>query len=616
MDITASSDKDLLALFDGQVARQPDAVALITLDGAVSYSELQQKSDRIASVLQGLGVGTETCEICLVGLCMPRDTDAICAMLGILKAGGAYLPIDPGYPLSLQQRMVRSAGLRFLLTDHSTQAAALAASVDHALTISELYRQSRIDIPPLVPVSGDRLFHVLYTSGSTDEPKGVCGTHEQMQSRLEWLWQAFPLSDSDICCQKTALHFVDASLEIFGTLLQGRPLLIAPDSRSTNPEKLLELLAEHGVTRISLVVSQLRALLIADPDFGLRLPRLRLCIVSGERLTSDLVDAFRCALPDACLVNLYGCSEVPEISHFEIPGHTELDGADAPIGYPINDTELHIVDEHLKEVEPGAIGELLVGSRLQALGYLKRPSETAASFIENPFGSIQRLYRTGDRVRMRPDGLLLFEGRVDDQVKVRGHRIELSAVEVALKGCGEPLDAVTVVVQEDPTLAENRALVAFVTPASMNTGRLLAKLRERVPRHLQVQRIVALDKLPSTPSGKVDRRKLAELARSGLVSGQANAEDTRSLVTRLWKTVLLTDTVGENDSFFEIGGDSLRLAQLHQHLRESFPAFDLSLAELLEYPTVEAQALPALEARSARRVVPDRCRRERIAAVA
>ncbi len=217
---------------------------------------------------------------------------------------------------------------------------------------------------------------------------------------------------------------------------------------------------------------------------------------------------------------------------------------------------------------------------------------------------------------MRPDGLLLFEGRVDDQVKVRGHRIELSAVEVALKGCGEPLDAVTVVVQEDPTLAENRALVAFVTPASMNTGRLLAKLRERVPRHLQVQRIVALDKLPSTPSGKVDRRKLAELARSGLVSGQANAEDTRSLVTRLWKTVLLTDTVGENDSFFEIGGDSLRLAQLHQHLRESFPAFDLSLAELLEYPTVEAQALPALEARSARRVVPDRCRRERIAAVA
>jgi len=263
MDISVNSNKELLAQFASQVARQPGAVALITPDGTVSYSELQQRSARIAGALQELGVGTETGENCLVGLCMPRGADAVCAMLGILKAGGAYLPIDPGYPLSLQQRMVHSAGLRFLLTD-DTQAVALVASVDHALTMSELYRHSQADIAPLTPIPGDRLFHVLYTSGSTDEPKGVCGTHQQMQARLEWLWQAFPLSDSDICCQKTALHFVDASLEIFGTLLQGRPLLIAPDSHSTNPERLLSLLSEHGVTRISLVVSQLRALLIAD----------------------------------------------------------------------------------------------------------------------------------------------------------------------------------------------------------------------------------------------------------------------------------------------------------------------------------------------------------------
>jgi amino acid adenylation domain-containing protein len=589
MDISVNSNKELLAQFASQVARHPDAVALIILDGTVSYSELQQRSDRIAGALQELGVGAKTGETCLVGLCMPRGTDAVCAMLGILKAGGAYLPIDPGYPLSLQQRMVHSAGLRFLLTDHSTQAAALAASVDHALTIPKLYRHSQVDINPLTPVPGDRLFHVLYTSGSTDEPKGVCGTHLQMQARLEWLWQAFPLSDSDICCQKTALHFVDASLEIFGTLLQGRPLLIAPDSHSTNPERLLSLLSEHGVTRISLVVSQLRALLIADPDFGRRLSQLRLCIVSGERLTGDLVDAFRRALPDASLINLYGCSEVPEISHFEILRHTELAGADAPIGYLISGTEAHIVDEELREIEPGEIGELLVGSHLQARGYLNRPAETAARFIDNPFGGTQRLYRTGDRVRMNPDGLLLFEGRADDQVKVRGHRIEISAVEAALKGCDESLDAVKVVVQEDPMLAENRSLVAFVTPASVDTSRLSAKLRERAPRHMQVQRIIVLDKLPSTPSGKVDRRKLAELAQAGFASRQESTEDTRAIVSRLWKTVLLTDSVGANENFFEIGGDSLRLAQLHQHLRDSFPAFDLSLAELLEYPTVAAQ---------------------------
>jgi amino acid adenylation domain-containing protein len=586
MDISVNSNKELLAQFASQVARQSDAVALITLDGTVSYSELQQRSDRITGALQKLGVGTETGENCLVGLCIPRGADAVCAMLGILKAGGAYLPIDPGYPLNLQQRMVHSAGLRFLLTD-DTQAVALAALVDHALTIPELYQHSQVDINPLTP--SDRLFHVLYTSGSTDDPKGVCGTHQQMQARLEWLWQAFPLSDTDICCQKTALHFVDASLEIFGTLLQGRPLLIAPDSHSTNPERLLSLLAEHGVTRISLVVSQLRALLIADPDFGRRLPQFRLCIVSGERLTGDLVDSFRRALPDVRLINLYGCSEVPEISHFEILRHTELAGTDAPIGYLISGTEAHIVDDDLREVEPGEIGELLVGSHLQARGYLERPAETAARFINNPFGGTQRLYRTGDRVRMNPDGLLLFEGRADDQVKVRGHRIEMSAVEAALKGCDESLYAVKVVVQEDPMLAENRSLVAFVTPASVDTNRLSAKLRERAPRHMQVQRIIALDKLPSTPSGKVDRRKLAELAQSCFASGQDSTKDTLTIVSRLWKTVLLTDRVGANENFFEIGGDSLRLAQLHQHLRLSFPTFDLSLAELLEYPTVATQ---------------------------
>ena len=590
MDITIGSNKDLLAQFADQVAKQPDAVALLTPDGTLSYAELQQQSDRIASALRGLGVGAGTDDGCrLVGLCMARGVDAICAMLGILKAGGAYLPIDPTYPADLQQRMVRSAGLRFLLADQCTQAA-FTASVEHVLTVPDLCQQARPDRVPVAAVPGERLFHVLYTSGSTDEPKGVCGTYQQMQSRLDWLWRAFPLSDADICCQKTALHFVDASLEIFGTLLQGRPLLVAPDSHSSNPEKLLALLAEHGVTRISLVVSQLRALLIAAPDLGQRLPQLRLCIVSGERLTSDLVDNFRHALPNVSLVNLYGCSEVPEISHVELGAGIELGGADAPIGYPIAGTELYIVDTLQHEVAPGEVGELLVGSALQALGYLNRSIETAARFIENPFGGTQRLYRTGDRVRMSPEGMLLFAGRADDQVKVRGHRIELSAVEAALRACGEPLDAVKVVVQEDPALAENRSLVAFVTPASVNTRRLLATLREQAPRHWQVQRLMALETLPSTPSGKVDRRKLVELAQSGLLPNHAVSGNTQTHITQLWKRVLLTDTVGIHENFFEIGGDSLRLAQLHQQLREAFPTFSLSVAALLEYPTVAAQA--------------------------
>ena len=589
MNISVDSNRSILSLFDKQVMKTPDATALITPDSTMSFRELQQKSEYIAQALQKIDSSEKTAKNKVIGLCIPRGIDAICAIFGIVKAGYAYLPIDTSYPLGLQQRMVRSAKLNILLTGSSTKATALATSVDHALILSKLYQQPTTNTVPLPSVSSNHLFHVLYTSGSTDEPKGVCGTHAQMHNRLDWFWQTFPLSSTDVCCQKTALHFVDASLEIFGSLLKGCPLLIAPDAYSSNPEKLIKLLSDYAVTRISFVVSQLRALLIAAPDFGQRTPNLKLCIVSGERLTSNLVDIFQDALPETRLINLYGCSEMPEVSHFEVSEKTTLNGKDVPIGYPVTGTELHIVDENLKEVAQGTVGELLVGSGLQALGYLNRPEETDARFIDNPFNSTQRLYRTGDRVRINTDGILSFEGRTDDQVKVRGHRIEISAVEAALKSCSENLDTVKVVVQEDPVLAENRSLVAFVTPASIDTDKVLAMLRQQAPRHMQVQRVIALDTLPSTPSGKIDRRKLSELAQHSAAFKQKGSDSTLELVIQLWKSVLLTDTARVDENFFEIGGDSLRLAQLHQKLSDTFSAFDLSLTELLEYPTVVAQ---------------------------
>nr|VFK65071.1 MAG: Acyl transferase domain-containing protein [Candidatus Kentron sp. UNK]VFK71366.1 MAG: Acyl transferase domain-containing protein [Candidatus Kentron sp. UNK] len=635
--MTLDPANNLATLFVQQATRQPDASALITPDNSISFRDLDLRSARIAAALQGLGIAATADETALVGLCMPRGVDAVAAMLGILRAGGAYVPIDPGYPASRRRRMAQSADIRVLLTDDDSISDAFATSVEQVLTLSDLDQQSQTRAP--APVADDSLFHVLFTSGSTGEPKGVCGTHRQMRQRLAWLWRTFPFGDGDLCCHKTALHFVDASLEIFGTLLQGRPLLIAPEDHTANPERFTELLAQHRVTRISLVVSQLRALLIADPDLGRKLPRLALCIVSGERLTGDLIQAFRRALPNdhveglitpadekrarvgwiseahppggdgGCaslihptapsgllfhsktrLINLYGCSEVPEISWAEITPDTPIDDTGAPIGHAIPGTRLYIVDEAMREVAPGEVGELLVASPLQAKGYLGRPEETAARFIIPPFGGAERLYRTGDRVRLPPDGLLRYEGRVDDQVKIRGHRIELSAVEATVTACGEDVDAVAVVVQQDPTLVENRSLVAFVTPASVDTDRLLARLRQQVPRHLLAQRILPLDRLPTTASGKIDRQRLAALANTTPEAPSAPSGNIRSRVTQLWKAVLQVDSVGQHENFFDIGGDSLRLARLHRRLQETFDTFELTVSELLAYPTVAAQA--------------------------
>nr|VFK08633.1 MAG: amino acid adenylation domain-containing protein [Candidatus Kentron sp. LPFa]VFK24870.1 MAG: amino acid adenylation domain-containing protein [Candidatus Kentron sp. LPFa] len=590
--MTLDPANNLATLFARQAAQRPDAPALITPDNSISFRDLDRRSARIAAALQGLGIAATADETPLVGLCMPRGVDAVAAMLGILKAGGAYVPIDPGYPASRRRRMARvmtrGADIRVLLTDDDSISDAFATSVEQVLTLSDLDQQSQTRAP--APVADDSLFHVLFTSGSTGEPKGVCGTHRQMRQRLAWLWRTFPFGDGDLCCHKTALHFVDASLEIFGTLLQGRPLLIAPEDHTANPERFTELLAQHRVTRISLVVSQLRAQLIAEPDLGRKLPRLALCIVSGERLTGDLIQAFRRALPKTRLNNLYGCSEVPEVSWIEITPDTPIDDTGAPIGHAIPGTRLHIVDEAMREVAPGEVGELLVASPLQAKGYLGRPEETAARFIIPPFGGAERLYRTGDRVRLSLDGLLRYEGRVDDQVKIRGHRIELSAVEATVTACGEDVDAVAVAVQQDPTLVENRSLVAFVTPASVNTDRLLTRLRQQIPRHLLAQRILPLDRLPTTASGKIDRQRLAALANTTPETPSAPSGNIRSRVTQLWKAVLQVDSVGQHENFFDIGGDSLRLARLHRRLQETFDTFELTVSELFAYPTIAAQA--------------------------
>ncbi len=591
---------NLLFRFERQAEATPDAPALIMGETEYTYREVNARANQVAWRLRALGVRQES----LVGVCMPRSPEAVFAVFGVIKAGGAYVPIEPDYPVERQAYMIQDAGLRILLTDTPLRAQEMAMQVEHVLPLccnGQLAEQSVGNLD--VAVAAGSLLYVLYTSGSTGAPKGVCGTHRQMHDRLQWLWRAYPLADADICCNKTALHFVDAGLEMFGTLLQGRPLVVLPHRIESDPEAFMRALAATRVTRLFLVVSHLRALLLAEPRLGQCVPALKLWVVSGERLSRALLQEFLTGVPHATVVDLYGCTEVPEVSCVNFSGSLDFAGDDAPIGRPIPDTDVYIVDEDLQPVAPGEIGELLVGSPRMARGYLNRPADTEARFIADPFAAQGRLYRTGDRVRRMPDGLLYHVGRVDHQVKVRGYRVELPEIEAALTQWDQPVwdqpvQQGVVVVHEDREIPEIKRLVAFVTPATVDVDALMACLRLRLPEYMVPARIVALDRLPLTPSGKVDRQALAAAggARPDLEADfVAPRTPTEEVLTGIWEAVLGVEGVGIHDNFFELGGHSLLATQVVSRVREAF-GVELALRTLFGASTTVGGLAGAVEA--------------------
>lgn len=575
-------EHNLLHQFEQQAAATPEATALILGVRTYTYRQVNERANQIGRALQALGVGAEQ----LVGICLPRSCEAVMAMLGIIKAGAAYVPIDPTYPVERQRFLAADAKLQVLLTDQAERLAHLQGVVEHLLAWSDAsWQQTHATTNLDVPVAAESLLYVLYTSGSTGHPKGVCGSHAQMRNRLAWLWSAFPPRLPEVWCHKTTLHFVDASLEIFGALLQGAPLVILPEADATNPERLVQVLAQQGVTRLFLVISHLRALLLARPDLGRQLPALHLWVVSGERLTQSLVASFYAAFPQAQLVNLYGCTEVPEISWVPVPA--DLGQLDAPIGRPIPDSTVYIVDEALQPVSMGEVGELVVNSPLMSLGYLQRPAETATRFLADPFAATGRIYRTGDRVYQSTDGLLHYVGRLDHLVKIRGYRVELPEIEAALTQADSTIKVAVVVVREDPQLAENKQLIAFVTPATVDVGALQATLQQRLPAYMIPEQMIPLAALPLTPSGKADRQAMLATMQPIPLAVAADASP-REIITHLWRTILQSEQVQPQTNFFEAGGNSLRLAQLHQQLRTCFGARTPSLTRLLQYPTLDA----------------------------
>ncbi|MER6363211.1 amino acid adenylation domain-containing protein [Kitasatospora sp. NPDC001527] len=574
--------------FEERARLTPRAPALRFEGRSVGYRELDRRANRLAHRLRGLGVGRDV----VVGVGLERSPELVVALLAVLKAGGAYLPLDPELPPARLEHMVRDARVPVLLTRRALLGR-LPVVAAEALCVEEFEAApgGEPDTAPDVEVGGEDLAYVIYTSGSTGAPKGVMNVHAAIRNRLLWMQDAYRLDAEDRVLQKTPFSFDVSVWEFFWPLATGATLVLARPGGHRDPGYLARTIREERVTTVHFVPSMLQAFLREEVE---ECTSLRRVVCSGEALPRDLQDRFlaRCG---ARLYNLYGPTEAAvDVTHWTC--RPEADPRrPVPIGRPIANTRIHVLDGALQPVPVGVPGELHIGGRGLARGYLNRPELTAERFVPDPFDPdpAARLYRTGDLARYREDGALEFLGRLDHQVKLRGQRIEPGEIEAALTAHPAVREAVV-------TARERRAgdvrLVAHLTAAEgagvPGPAELAAHLRERLPASMVPAAFAVLDALPLTPSGKVDRAALPEpdggrpAAGAPFTAPGAGLEDT---LAGLWRTVLGVERVGAHDNFFDLGGHSLLLAELRS-LLAARTGHQVSMVELFQHPTVASLA--------------------------
>jgi len=588
-------------LFEAQVARTPDAVAVVFPSTSVggreqlTYGELNRRANQLARYLQKLGVGPET----LVGISVERSLEMAVGLLGILKAGGAYLPLDPDYPQERLAFMLEDAQVSVLLTQARLVAdlpisnlQVVRLDTDWASIAQELDGKLESGVTP------DDLAYVIYTSGSTGKPKGVMAPHRAVVNHNVTVADRFGLGARDRVLQFATINFDAAVEEIFPTWWRGGTVVLRSGVLAGG-EELERLVEEEGLTVLDLPTAYWHEWVSSLATRGTQLPAsVRLVIVGGDKASAERYGRWREIVEDGVTwLNTYGPTEATIIAtSYEAEG--EIEG-EVPIGQPIANVRLYVLDRHLQPVPVGVPGELCIGGVAVARGYLNRPELTAERFIPDPFaplpgggtgGDGARLYKTGDLVRYRADGNIEFLGRVDHQVKVRGFRVELGEIEVALSQHPAVGEAV-VLAREDG----NKRLVGYVVPEgeqSPGVTALRGFLRGRLPEYMIPSAFVVLESLPLTPSGKVDRRALPapDGARPELEAVYvAPRTPMEELLANIWAQVLGIGRVGVHDNFFELGGHSLLATQLISRLHEAFQV-ELPLRDLFESPTVAALA--------------------------
>jgi amino acid adenylation domain-containing protein len=567
-------------LFEAQVRRSPDAVALVCDGGTCTYAQLNARANRLARALIARGAGPER----LVALAMPRSAELVVAVLAVVKTGAAYLPLDPGYP---------PARLAFMLADAAPALVVAAGSAEGVLppgtpvlvaddgaTAARVARYPDSDVAEderLGPLAPACPAYVMYTSGSTGRPKGVVIEHRGIVNRLLWMQAEYRLEPDDRVLHKTPPSFDVSVWEVFWPLLAGSAIVVAKAEGHRDPSYLAELIRRARITTVHFVPSMLAVFL--DEHTGPRDTSLRRIICSGEALSGKV--AARCAAAlDADLYNMYGPTEASIGFTFRRYRPGGRAAASVPVGRPIANMRVYLLDDRLRPVPAGVVGELYAAGIGVGRGYLKRPGLTAERFVADPFGDGGRMYRTGDLARWSADGELMFVGRVDDQVKVRGFRVEMAEVEAVVAGCAG-VGQVAVVAREDQP--GDLRLVAYVVPAGeMDADAVRQAARDQLPDYM-VPAVVTLDRLPLTVNGKLDRSALPAPDFASL-SSRAPLTPTEKILCDLFGQTLGV-AVGPEDDFFGLGGHSLLAPQLVSRIRSVFGA-DVPLRTLFETPTV------------------------------
>jgi amino acid adenylation domain-containing protein len=590
-----ASEIRLHELFEAQVRRTPEAIAVVFEGEELSYDELNAQANRLAHGLRRRGVGPEM----RVGLCLERSAELVIGLLGVLKAGGAYVPLDPAYPVDRLDFMMTDARVPVLLTQKrllSTVAAGTSAPLVLCLdTLAEVVEESAEN--PSTPGSVDELAYVIYTSGSTGRPKGAMNSHRAIRNRLLWMQQTDGLTGDDRVLQKTPYSFDVSVWEFFWPLVTGARLVLARPGGHQDPDYLVQLITQAGITTTHFVPSMLQVFLEAAAVESCT--SLRRVICSGEALAAPLAHRFLSRFPQGAaptLYNLYGPTEAAvEVTAWRCEPECPL--AAVPIGRPIANTTTFVLDAYLRPMPVGIPGELFLGGIQIARGYLDRPDLTAEKFIPDPFATPgdagARLYRTGDQVRRLAGGEIVYLGRLDHQVKVRGFRIELGEIEAALSSLSGVREAV-VMMRED--LPGDRRLVAYVTGEAA-VDALRQQLRERLPEFMVPAAFVQLAELPLTPNGKVNRRALPAPDRGPVRAFVGPRTPVEDVLAEIWQDLLGLERVGADDNFFELGGHSLLavllMARIEKRLGKVVP-----IAALFAAPSLESLAAALSESGS------------------
>ena len=570
-------------LFEEQVQRTPDGVAVVFEGQQLTYAQLNARANQLAHHLQGLGVRPEV----PVAICMERCPEMVVGLLGILKAGGAYVPLDPAYPKERLSFVMEDAHAAVLLT----QGHMVERVPEHGIHVVCLDSDweaiaAKSEKNPVTGATATNLAYILYTSGSTGQPKGVMVEHRGLCNAINWIAQTLELSAEDRCLLKTPITFDAAGRELFPTLLTGGSLFIAEADGHRDSRYLAETIRSARISIFHCVPSLLQ-FLVEEPAFDDSLA-LRAVMCGGEAMPTQVVTRFQ-RRSKAKLYNVYGPTETIIDSTYWL-----CDGANGrssnPIGRPIPNARIYILDDALRPLPIGVAGHMHIGGVGLARGYLNRPELTAEKFIPDPFSAEPgaRLYKTGDLARYLPDGNIEFLGRGDHQVKIRGFRIELGEIEAAL-GQHPAVRKVVVLAREDAP-GEKR-LVAYVV-AEATADELRRFLKDKLPDHMVPGVFVPLDALPLLSNGKIDRRALPapDRTRPGLDKAYAAPRTpTEELLAEIWAQVLDIERVGIHDNFFDLGGHSLLATQAASRMREAFKV-EIPLRRLFEVPTVAGLA--------------------------